>query len=133
MWILLLVGLGVYGLSRWSGSRTRAIAGADPNPDYPQANVAVLRPDGNPTGRTAIYNGPWYMNRTPSYYVDLGPSSLWLFPDDGQAATRDALQSAPHGMAVVTLDERLPGLLALGHQAGDKLYVLPASFQQPLT
>lgn len=133
MWFLLLAGLGVYGLSRWSGGRTRVVAGADPNPNYPQARIAVLRRDGNPVGRTAIYNGPWYFNRTPSYFVDLGPSSLWIFPDDGQAATREALQSIPHGMGVVTVDERVPGLLEIGHRVGDKLYVLPASFQPPLT
>lgn len=132
MWFLLFAGLGLWGLSKIHRARSTAI-GRDPNPDHPQANIAVLRPDGYPNGRTAIYNGPWYFNRPPSYFVDMGPSSVWLFVDDGQAATREALQSVPHGMGVVTVDERLPGLLELGHGNGDKLYVLPASFQPPLT
>ncbi len=137
MWFLLLAGLGVYGLSRLSG-RTRAVAGGAlpdgfANPDYPQALVATLRPDGYPTGIGTIYNGPWYFNLGPTYYVDLGPSSLWLFYDDGQAATREALQSTPYGMGILTVDERLPGMIELGHHVGDKFYVLPASFQPPVT
>lgn len=89
--------------------------------------VPLVSADGGSTGSAALYRGPWFFHTAPAYYVDNGPSSVWLFNDDGNGERHAALQTAPFGMQAIELGDRLPGLLRLGRLPTEYFYVLPAA------